>query len=95
MKVINFIGLDEARPISQEVWDLLAKQKEKTMYAVVRQNTGTKNFTVFHETRDLAIQEAARLTRKEKQGFYVLKVIGETYIEELPVGFRGLEGNNE
>lgn len=40
-----------------------------------------------HETIKEAVEEATRLTRKERKTAYILKVVGKTEIEEAPVKF--------
>lgn len=54
-------------------------------YVVVNGWQLEKRFTKFHETREQAIEEAERLCKKEKVPFYVLEVIGEVQIADVPV----------
>ena len=56
-------------------------------YAVVKDGVN-KVFHRWHESEDLAIEEAKRLAAKEQASFIVLKEIGEAYLAMNPVEFQ-------
>lgn len=56
-------------------------------YAVVNSlpEPYVKNFTKFHDTLEIAKEEAARLCRKEGVSFFVLELVGRCDVENTPV----------
>jgi hypothetical protein len=60
--------------------------ERRIQYAVVRDNTMNKTFSVWHDSANEAFEEAERLARKEPSGkFYVLKLVGIVTPEKIPV----------
>jgi len=61
-------------------------------YAVVREARGQKyQFTTFHESLELAREEAERLAAKEQTKFLVLKVVGYAEPQVTPIVWVGSE----
>ena len=69
-------------------------------YAVVRKfeedgidpyiNHKAKTFSVYHETLDLARQEAERLCKKEGKPFNILKIVGQVELASMPIKYTEL-----
>ena len=60
-------------------------------YAVVRETNGQGyKFTTFHESLEIAKEEALRLAKKEKAKFIVLKVIGSAEPQTPPATWTDL-----
>lgn len=45
------------------------------------------SFTVYHDTLEIAIDEATRLCKKEGKPFYVLKVVGLVEVTGFPTKY--------
>ena len=54
-------------------------------WAVVKQSGLPYQFSVWHESKDLAIAEAERLCKHEGKTFLVLKLVAFSEIEEKPI----------
>jgi hypothetical protein len=66
----------------------------KQAFCVVKERGSNQySFSKFHETKELAVEEAVRLSVKENCRFYVLSVLGFAERKPFPVVY--LDLNNE